>query len=380
MHLNDDIIELVYSAAVDSAVWPAAIDRLSASFDGIAGGLYVGDLLEKRVDLVTVQGIDSAYVQSYVARYLADENPWAIPSMQQCGYVRTDTALDEYYRSPGFYRGTSLFNEWMKPQDFIYTLGVNLAGTETRQTKLFVYRPERAGPYSEREVARFRRLVRHLTNAVAMAGRVSAATRAADDLMHALDRARFGLVLLDAEASVLEANAFARRLFERRDGLTALRGRLVATHRSGAKALADTLRAARALHAGRYAEAPAARLPRAEERPPLTVMAVPMSASRDPFGVRRAAVALLVTDPLEDARLPIEALQRRYGLTRSEARLAIELVQGRKLREAAERAELTYETARWYIKSAFRKTGAAGQADLVRLLLSDPLLLVREER
>src|SRR5690606_28967225 len=95
VHLNDDIIELVYSAAVDSAVWPAAIDRLSASFDGIAAGLYVGDLLEKRVDLVTVQGIDSAYVQSYVARYLADENPWAIPSMQQCGYVRTDTALDE---------------------------------------------------------------------------------------------------------------------------------------------------------------------------------------------------------------------------------------------------------------------------------------------
>src|SRR5690606_23236624 len=106
-------------------------------------------------------------------------------------------------------------------------------------------------------------------------------------------------------------------------------------------------------------QASAARLSRTEGRPPLTAMAVPMPAGGDPFGVRRAAVALLVTDPLEDARLPIEALQRRYGLTRSEARLAIELVQGRKLREAAERAKLTYETARWYIKSAFRKTGTA---------------------
>src|SRR5690606_21873486 len=230
------------------------------SFGGIAAGLYIGDLAEKRVELVTLQGIDSAYVESYVARYLADENPWAIPSLQQCGYVRTDTALDDYHRSSGFYRGTSLFNEWMKPQDFVYTLGVNLAGNETRQTKLFVYRPERAGPYAEGELARFRRLTRHLMSAVAMAGRVSAATRAASDLLHALDRARFGLVLLDDEGHVLEANAFARQLFERRDGLGVLRGRLVATQRASAKGLATALRAAQTVNGGSPAQAPAARL------------------------------------------------------------------------------------------------------------------------
>src|SRR5690606_8988559 len=133
---------------------------------------------------------------------------------------------------------------------FVYTLGVNLAGNETRQTKLFVYRPERAGPYSEGEIARFRRLMRHLMSAVAMAGRVSAATRTAGDLLHALDRARFGLMLLDDEGHVLEANAFARQLFERRDGLSVVRGRLAATQRASAKALAETLRAARAVNGG----------------------------------------------------------------------------------------------------------------------------------
>lgn len=378
MPRNDDIIELVYSAAVDSTAWPEAVRRLSVSFGATGAGLYVGDAAERRVELVTIQGIDETYVNSYVSRYLVDENPWAVEPLQQCGYVRTDTALDEYHRRRGFYRRTSLFNEWMKPQDFIYTLGVNLAGSDERQTKLFLYRPERAGPYSEREVGRFRRLVRHLVNAVEMAGRFSAAGRAARDLRHVLDRARFGLVLLDADGRVLEANAFARRLFEQRDGIAVARGRLVATQSESAKSLAETLHAAQATRAGGDAAAPAARLKRSGGRAPIMAMAVPVTSGRDPFGVQGAAVALVVTDPLEDARLPLDALRRRYGLTRSEARLALELMQGRKLRDAAERTGLTYETARWYIKSAFRKTGAAGQADLVRLLLSDPVLLLRE--
>ncbi len=378
MRSNDDIIDLAYSAAVDPAGWPRAVRSLSTRYNAIAAGLYVGDLAARRVDLISLEGISPGYVKSYVDDHLCG-NPWSIAQMQQVGYVRTDTALDEYYGRPGYYRSTPLFNDWMKPQDFIYTLGVNLSVEKARQTKLFLYRPKSAGPYTAREIARFRRLTRHLITAVKVADRFAATRQEARELRQVLDRLRFGIVFLREDGAALEANAFAARLFEQRDGLTVAHGQLVATHRASGAALTGVVRAAMATRQGGEAAAPEpVYLERGNGARPLSVLALPLPRNGDPFDVRRAAVALLVTDPDVEAAVPIERLRRRFRLTASEARLASELMRGLKLRDAADRAGLTYETARWYLKSTFQKTGATRQADLVRLLLSDPGLLIPE--
>jgi DNA-binding CsgD family transcriptional regulator len=62
-----------------------------------------------------------------------------------------------------------------------------------------------------------------------------------------------------------------------------------------------------------------------------------------------------------------------FGLLPSEARLAAALGDGDRLTEAADRLGLTIETARNYSKKIFAKTGTRGQADLVRLILSNGL-------
>jgi DNA-binding CsgD family transcriptional regulator len=49
-------------------------------------------------------------------------------------------------------------------------------------------------------------------------------------------------------------------------------------------------------------------------------------------------------------------------------------VAGRRLDEAAEELQVAHETVRSQLKSAFRKTGARSQADLVRLVLQRPTL------
>src|SRR5690606_26451301 len=245
----DDIIDLAYSAAVEPDGWPRAVSSMASRYRAISAGLYVGDLAAGRVELFSLHGIEPCYVKRYVDQYLCD-NPWSIDAMQAVGRVRTDTSLDEHHRRPGYYRSTALFNEWMKPQDFIYTLGVNLCVDEHRQTKLFLYRPERAGPYTARDIAHFRRLTRHLITAVKVAGRFAAARREAGELRHVLDQLRFGIVLLSADGRVLEANAFAARLFAHRDGLTVAHGRLTACRRPAGVALRNALRAAIAVRKG----------------------------------------------------------------------------------------------------------------------------------
>ena len=59
-----------------------------------------------------------------------------------------------------------------------------------------------------------------------------------------------------------------------------------------------------------------------------------------------------------------------FGLNASESRLALSLCRGRTIAEAAAEASLTIETARSYSKSIYAKTGARGQADLVRIVLT----------
>jgi DNA-binding CsgD family transcriptional regulator len=58
-------------------------------------------------------------------------------------------------------------------------------------------------------------------------------------------------------------------------------------------------------------------------------------------------------------------LEGRFHLTHAEARLVVHLVAGASLRSCAKALGIKYETARSYLKSAFRKTGTHRQAELV---------------
>ena len=71
-----------------------------------------------------------------------------------------------------------------------------------------------------------------------------------------------------------------------------------------------------------------------------------------------------------------EQLCELFGMTSSEAGLALALCNGRSIAEAAEAQGLTIETARSYSKRLYSKTGAKGQADLVRLILRSVIALV----
>ena len=64
-----------------------------------------------------------------------------------------------------------------------------------------------------------------------------------------------------------------------------------------------------------------------------------------------------------------------FGLLPSEARLAWLLAQATSIAEAAAALGLTIETARNYSKKIYAKTGARGQADLVRIVMTSVLAL-----
>ncbi len=70
-----------------------------------------------------------------------------------------------------------------------------------------------------------------------------------------------------------------------------------------------------------------------------------------------------------------DQLVELFGLLPSEARLAWMLAQASSIKEAAVALNLTEETARNYSKKIYAKTGARGQAELVRIVLTSVLAL-----
>jgi DNA-binding CsgD family transcriptional regulator len=88
-------------------------------------------------------------------------------------------------------------------------------------------------------------------------------------------------------------------------------------------------------------------------------------------------VFLLIVDPTAKQRTGLDLLAQSYRLTPSEARLAEAMLAGGGLRQAADLAGMTYETARWYLKLLFQKTGTRRQAELVALLIAETVAPLR---
>jgi DNA-binding CsgD family transcriptional regulator len=172
----------------------------------------------------------------------------------------------------------------------------------------------------------------------------------------------FGAILSEPDARLVYASPLARHLIERRQPIgVGPDGRLTAEPASAQRALREAIRAvgggakSRVVWRGGLARAP---------RQPVVVRLV---ASTD-GGPSLAGV--FVADPRS---LPRETtLRELHGLTPAEARVAIELLQGHRIAQAARRLGTSPNTVKTQLQRVFEKLQVSRQTELVRLLM-DPV-------
>ena len=58
MHEANEIIDRIYTAAVDPAAWREAVHAIRVHYGAISAGLYEADLQSGTVQLVHLEGID----------------------------------------------------------------------------------------------------------------------------------------------------------------------------------------------------------------------------------------------------------------------------------------------------------------------------------
>ena len=231
-------------------------------------------------------------------------------------------------------------------------------------------RPRRAGPFEDNDVHALSALAPHIRRALHIRARLAGAEWLTEAQAAALDSLAFGCLVLDRHGAVLSVNRAARDLTGRDDGLAIRNGLLRAAgvgEMSRLRALtlaAGQTASGRSLHPG-GALAVARRRGR-----PLAVLVLPFRGGLDAPPGRQPAAIVFVTDP-DARRQPANALLRNlFGLTLSEARVAVALLDGDSPETAAERLGRSAHTVRNQLKSVFAKTGTRRQAELVRLLMA----------
>ncbi len=187
----------------------------------------------------------------------------------------------------------------------------------------------------------------------------------------ALDHLNTALVLVDATAKVLFANRNARAILDCHDGLVTDGGRLKAQAdiRGGCAPRNVGQRNQRAQ--GRSSARGTANDDLPCRKRPLQIVAVPCWPETLTTPKRTAAV-VFITDPDQRPLARPEALRILFGLTRAETKLAMVLLDGKSLSEAADLNDVGRETVRSQLKSIFLKTGTRRQSELIRLLLRLP--------
>ncbi len=189
-------------------------------------------------------------------------------------------------------------------------------------------------------------------------------------LSFGLDLMQHGAMLVAAEGCPRVANSIAHAILQKKDGLWLACTGLVADRASDTRLLRKLLQdAIKSPELGEPKESPITLL-RRTARHALVVRVIPGPGLECwPSPENRTALVKLYD---QDLGLEVDAggLCRLYGLTRGEAALAVHLVQGKSLDEAAAELFISPHTARTHLKRIFMKTATNRQSELVVRMLT----------
>jgi DNA-binding CsgD family transcriptional regulator len=369
----EGMTDAIYEAALEPGAWGEVMRHMRTFFDTTAETFYVLDPSNSRVHEVHLAGVTSRWVECFNEAYFSGDNPWMQLSenLHRPGIVRTNERLAHLTRDAEVLYRSQYYNDWMRPQDFRYSLGNTLLREPGLIANVTLFRPAGMRTYSAQDVDTFERLSRHMTRALRVS--IQMGRHGGEQVLHILERMNQAALVLDPGGAILFANSAAEGLLREHDGLASRQGFLVAGCAHEQPVLAAWLAGAAAPHETNGAEHPSTvilqRAPNKGSRPPLTLSMLPLTSGRAGYRFGQRAMLLLVSERTLLQPAQQELLRAHFGFTAAEARLARTLASGHTLRAAAARSNISYGTARSYLKILFQKTATHRQTELVRCLL-----------
>ncbi len=371
----DDAFEriagLLYEAALDDALWPAASTLIEESI-GASGSILAvseGSGGDARLHFARYLYRGESHpepVREYFDVYHAQDE--GIQRVRQLPHGRLTHGPELYTEEER--KTSAAFNEGLPLLGCRNGLAARFDGPDGLRIILGTGDPVGGDGWESARLRLHEQLLPHVHRSVVIRQALAAADALGSGLAGLLDSERIGVVQLDRNGRVLAANGPALDILRRGDGLTdrdgaldavlpADRGRL---HRLLARALPDL-----------WGKAPAGgsmTVERPSGRSRLALHVSPVGDAAADFGGRRVAALVLVVDPERRPRIDAEQVAAALGLTASEARAAALLAEGSSVLEIAAATGWQASYVRRLLKRIYKKQGVSGQVPLVPRVLA----------
>jgi DNA-binding CsgD family transcriptional regulator len=356
-------LDALYLGVRDGTEFDQALALLCAMFDVASGALIDFDAARPDVAAQAAVGVFSGETARLYEREFAalDPAPPAFMSRPAGTAIPTYRLLPEERRRPGVF-----FSEFFRPLGLEECLGGTLAAAKGRFAMVGLHRAPDRKAFDDDDIAKLERLMPHLSRALQLRRSFLTLDRRDTALAEACDRLAAGFIGLDDGGRTLFANAAARRLSARSDGIALDRdGRVYAVDRAANQRLAELARDVVSGGPGGVV-----RVPRPQGRAPYVIMVAPLNLETGVDGGRRRSRGTLfvIHDPLSLSPPVPQLVAEMFGLPLGSATILAALAAGVELKDYAERAGISMNTVRFHLKTAYSRTGVHRQSDLVRLV------------
>jgi DNA-binding CsgD family transcriptional regulator len=250
----------------------------------------------------------------------------------------------------------------------LHTIGESLSNQSGDMFNFTLLRPESTGYYSEAEKRRFRYLFKHLKRGIDLQKKIYVNDNLHNSHDYLYQKLNLGVVALDALGKIFYMNTKAQKMINIDNIVSIKNNRLqfndILSSDRFNSLLKDSLKN-KTSHFFRHNTVSGA---------PYSFTLVAVTDHRPGFASMSHGATLYLSKIDTLSNIEESKLAHIWGLSASEARLASILLLGSDIRSAAQQAGISYETARSYAKSIYRKAEVSGLSELIAKTLSLPTL------
>jgi len=367
MVLEEQLSELigdVYDAALDPELWPTALAGISRFVGGPATSLYTKDATSKSGSIYHDDGgIDRRFVALYFEKYVKLDPTTTRHFFTEIGHAVSTIDILPYDE----FRETRFYKEWARPQHLVDHLSAVLDKSLTSVSLFGVFRHERDGLVDDEARRRMALIVPHVRRAVLVGRAMAEKAAEAAAFIDTFDAIRAGMFLIDASGHIVHANVAGHEILAAGTLFRGPAGRLTAADAGTDRVLHEIFAGASGGDAVIGTRGIALPLT-ANDGERYVAHVLPLTSGARQRAGYAAVAALFVQKATLDRPSVPEVLLKAYGLTPTELRVLLAVVEIGGAPEVAEALGIAETTVKFHLKALFEKTGSHRQADLIKLV------------
>jgi DNA-binding CsgD family transcriptional regulator/PAS domain-containing protein len=361
-----DVIGSVYDCVLDPQEWSRTLGQISSFGESAASSVVVRDRKNTSGISIFEYGADQSFLRLYFEKVTTSRaHDVRQVALDRLGDVATMTMLAGE-REP---LNSDFYVKWVRPLGFRDVIGVLVLKSGKRIAWFSVVRSDIQSRFDEKDVRQLGLLSPHICRALLISDALELKTVAAARLEETVDRLSTGILLTEDRGRISYMNSSAEAILKKGDTLLSRDGRLVAARSDAREVLSRALEQSVSGRAPASTGQYAVPLPD-EEGTGLIANVLPLQwrDGRNPLGQIPGAAAVIIQDPAQSPKPPLDALAELYGLTAAEQKVLELVAEGIAPQEAADKLSVSLATIKTHLQHVFAKTNTGRQADLVRLV------------